>query len=355
MKKLLAGIVILLSITAFWSCENDSQETNEPENKTLSLALIGSIKDFAPQEDDHATDMTIEDSIVYTGFWSDGMNDNAAKVRIVDITDILNPVQISKYFTIDWVDDLELVGNNLYIGHYQGFEILDVSNPSSPIFIGANFTTNQEEWPHTECQPFIKNIKILGNVAYVLYWYLETPSKCGFKALNIETMSNPVILSDAPLLIQQSNNEQQQPECVWSGDYVFISLSPNILSVYQVDNDHTFTKISECNTSFNGKMICYGDYLYIGAGGGLSIIDISDKSNLQEILSSSEIGAINGMSVSENYLFLAGETLRVIDLTNKTEIEKIGEYQKAGTTLCSYNSLICYFTDEHDLEILEIE
>ena len=127
------------------------------------------------------------------------------------------------------------------------------------------------------------------------------------------------------------------------------------MSIYQVDNNHVFTKTSECNTSVVGNMICNGNYLYIGEEAGLSIIDITDKLNPYEIVSSSEIGDVNGMSVSDSCLFLAGKTLRVINRNNTNEIEIIGEYQKSGTTVCSHNSIICYFTDEHDLEILGIE
>ncbi|MCK4664120.1 MAG: hypothetical protein KAT68_14730 [Bacteroidales bacterium] len=355
MRKLIAGSIILISIIAFGGCEKDEQETNDPENNTLSLVLKGTIENMAPRQEDHATDMIIKNSTVYIGFWSDTENDEGAHMRIVDITDIQNPVQISQYSTLDWVDDIELVENNLYLGHYQGFEILDVSILSSPILIGANYSTNSTVWPHNTTQPFVKSVKIMGNIAYVLYWLIESPSICGFKTINIENKTSPTIIADTTFVVQQIPNEQRQPTCVWSQDYAFISLSPNTVSIYQVDNNHFFTKISECNTSVVGNMICNGNYLYIGEASGLSIIDITDKFNPYEIVSSSEIGSVNGMSVSDSCLFLAGETLRVINCNNTNKIEKIGEYQKSGTTVCSFNSKICYFTDEHDLEILEIE
>ena len=49
MRKLIAGSIILISIIAFGGCEKDEQETNDPENNTLSLVLKGTIENMAPR------------------------------------------------------------------------------------------------------------------------------------------------------------------------------------------------------------------------------------------------------------------------------------------------------------------
>lgn len=155
---------------------------------------------------------------------------------VVDITDPINPVQIFSYDTPDRATFLEIDGQRLYLSdRLNGILIFDITDPASPTLIGSYRPPSGE----------IERVLADGDILYVAAYYN------GVLILDVSDPADPLELSFTPI---------PDPKFGTTPDRFRQNMG-----IWTVEKD--------------------GDYLYAGGeGSGLVVLDISNLSNLTEVI-----------------------------------------------------------------------
>ncbi len=177
-------------------------------------------------------------------------------------------------------------GNYVYITTLHPFYelvIYSVSNPASPVLAGSiNLPTTQVGWP----DEFGSGVYVVGTRAYV-----TRPNTVGddtFFVIDVSTISSPSLLGS--LLIPGT------PEgVVVSGNYAYVTVSGDTNELVVVDitnpNNPSIGYSFDMSGSNSAKAIALeGTRLFVGDGGFLRVVDISNP------LSLSTLGSINTTS-----------------------------------------------------------
>jgi len=120
-----------------------------------------------------------------------GIRDNALYaidqnlLKIIDITDKINPVKLSDFYTGWNVETMFLAGNNMFLGTTTGMVIYDISIPTAPVY--RSFYSHVRS-----CDPVIVD----DTLAYVT---LRSGSTCGgsvnsLDIVNVKNISSPAIV-----------------------------------------------------------------------------------------------------------------------------------------------------------------
>ncbi|WP_317135753.1 hypothetical protein [Methanochimaera problematica] len=176
-------------------------------------------------------------------------------IRVVNISDKSNPVEVTKLMNID-ANDIKIHGNYAYISvRYQGFNVIDISNPKNSFIAGKG----------ADIQGYIEGIFPTGD-----YTFLAGESM-GFGIYDTSNPKQPVLLTKVPV-------------------------------VGGVDS-----------------VVAKDDHVFIGAhNDGMWVIDTHDKENPIESAFIETPGRFSDLSIQDNYLFGAGEWggLNMIDITD---------------------------------------
>jgi hypothetical protein len=175
---------------------------------------------------------------------------------IIDISDPANPQIINDSYTREFIDDICISGNFVYliVNYPKQFQILDISNPSNPTL---TFSTNLSSGAAVEVQ---------GNYAYIA-------NDLGLVVYNI---SDPAVPEFWGIL----NLHHLTDHIAVSGNQVLL-LNP--IKLYSVNISNPATPILESEYTLQ-LSIAYGikasgNYAYVHGSRGLEIIDMSDPSN----------------------------------------------------------------------------
>ncbi|WP_147073278.1 DUF4347 domain-containing protein, partial [Microcystis aeruginosa] len=230
------------------------------------------------------------------------------------INDDINPPTptfISKYDTPGWVWDLKVVGNYAYLADWtSGLQIIDISNPTNPIFKG-NYDTDAAY-----------GVEVVGNYAYI------ADGSSGLQIIDISNPSNPTFIGNyanlgAVLGVQVVGNYAYLVNNGASSlEIIDISnpTNPTLKGSYDDDSDPAF-----------GLQVV-GNYAYLADGeSGLKIIDISNPTN--PILKGSyDTSYAFGVQIVGNYAYVADwdSGLQIIDISNSTNPILKGNYYSSG-------------------------
>jgi hypothetical protein len=187
----------------------------------LSAAELSRIK----TEDDHAVivvngqSVAVEQAATLVGEW-DPLNYAYAvtvvgnyayavgdKLDIIDISDPSNPIFKGDY-DISRGQDIQIAGNYAYVADWVlGLQIIDISNPTAPTLKG-NYDTSDDA----------NGVQIVRNYAYVAY---------GSSGLQIIDISNPT----APTLIGNYNTSGYANDVQIVGNYAYVADSSSGLQI----------------------------------------------------------------------------------------------------------------------------
>ncbi len=173
------------------------------------------------------------------------------------VYDIENPNWFSSQPTVVITNprDLAISGDILYVCYNSGLAVYNISNPSSPVYLGTKSLANTGS-----------SIEIVGDIAYVTSWH------GGFYVLDI---SDPLNIKTI----------------------AFSTLGDPFPEMYDI-------KVA-------------GGYAFIADGQyGLKIVDIKDPKNLV-VYSPGYIG-ISRLTLHGNYIYFTSDYFRVLDITNPT-------------------------------------
>ncbi|MFN6156548.1 MAG: DUF4347 domain-containing protein [Dolichospermum sp.] len=229
---------------------------------------------------------------------------------------VFAPTLVGVWDRLSYAMAVTVVGNYAYaVGNT--LDIIDISNPSNPIFKG-------------NCAIYEGNdIQIVGNYAYV------ADGQGGLKIIDI---SNPT----APTLKGNYDTSGSAYGVQVVGNYAYVADAYSGLQIIDISNPTAPTLKGNYDTSglANGVQIV-GNYAYIadgyayvqdGKSGGLQIIDISNPTAPTLKGYYYILGNPNGVQVVGNYAYVAvaGKGLQIIDVSNPTNPTFKGNYDTSG-------------------------
>ncbi|WP_049897881.1 DUF4347 domain-containing protein, partial [Microcystis aeruginosa] len=251
-------------------------------------------------------DLKVVGNYAYLADWTSGL-------QIIDISNPTNPIFKGNYDT-DAAYGVEVVGNYAYIADgSSGLQIIDISNPSNPTFIGnyANFGA-------------VLGVQVVGNYAYLV--------NNGASSLQIIDISNPT----NPTL-KGSYDDDSDPAFGLQvvGNYAYLADGESGLKIIDISNPTNPILKGSYDTSYAFGVQIVGNYAYVADwDSGLQIIDISNPTN--PILKGNyySSGQAANVQVIGNYAYLAAQSggwggygLQIIDISNPTNPTIKGNYK----------------------------
>ncbi len=233
---------------------------------------------------------------------------DTSSIQIVDISDPTSPVFAGEYTAITSTNKLCIFGDLAFIANSDGLVILNITAPSSPQYLSTFGTVG------------LIDIVVDGDHIYVSGY------DNNFQVIDITNPLNPVIVGTClmPALSQG---------LFLSGCYVYAApydLGLRVLEVTDINEELSYKGLVSSITGYTlegVQQICIkGDYLFIAEAKGLLILNISDPEVPKYIGSYIYTAIPNSpysIAVEGNYAFLSDKTGRltvvnVTDITNPT-------------------------------------
>ncbi len=225
----------------------------------------------------HPYKVDISNNIAYVALLGGG-------VAIVDISDPSNPV-LKNRITMSYARDAKISGNNLFVADgYNGLQVYNVSDLTTPVKIG-NYSTGN----------FAYTVAVYGNKAVL------GDSSPGLTLLDISTPASPanlssVVLAATPYRLELDENRAFAAE--GSSGIETIDLStPTAISKISTIQPEDFTR----GVVLSGNTLFFAD-----RDAGMGIEDVTDLNSL------SESGRYKG--IVPNKLFTGGDRMLITSL-----------------------------------------
>jgi len=166
--------------------------------------------------------------------------------------------EVGNYDTPGFAFDLQIVGNYAYVADYDGgLRIIDISNPTSPNEVGY-YDDNDRTY----------DVYVSGNYAYIAnYDY-------GLRIINISNPSSPYQVGYLTSPWEWSYGLTMVDSIVYQG---FRGWGFSIISVSDPSNPQEIGRYG--SSGWWGKLIKFGNYVYIISQAGGYIFDISDPTD----------------------------------------------------------------------------
>ncbi len=250
-----------------------------------------------------------------------------AGVKIIDITDILNPVTLSEFDTAGFA--IQTIRKDDYLFTADGFNgiITDISNIGSPSFV--NYVD-----PSHEASGSVMDLHNDGNILFA------ADGETGVTVFDITDIESPVVKSNIDLYA--STNVDTLGVSYKNGYVYCVSASHNEddtvtddgkygLSVIDLSNPGSPSLTATLTTSgFARDIFILGDYVYVADGKkGFAIIDISLPAApvlISETDNSPDnLYEFNGIRVQNDKVFIAAGDggIIVFDISDKSNPYKI--------------------------------
>jgi hypothetical protein len=190
-------------------------------------------------------------------------------------------------------------GNYAYITDNGALQILDISNPVSPIIVST-----------TGVNPYAVAIYVQGNYAYIL----GTPASNTLQVLNISNPTYPVIVATVALVVTNGWTIYVQ------GNYAYVG--GDSLAIFNISNPSNPIIVDNLITGGSNRSIyVQGNYAYVVNNGNnnLQIYNISNPTSPVSLGSVATGGSPYSVYVQGNYAYVANYgsgTLQIINISN---------------------------------------
>ncbi len=238
-------------------------------------------------------------------------------IKIFDKTNINNISEVGSITINGFIDDAALNESYLYLAKdFDGFEIIDISDPSNPIEKGSIDFKGIEA----------TKVKVKDNYAFVAV---------GGKLRIIDVLDpeNPIEISS---ITQKFGTSAIEPV----GDYLYLAEEGEGIDVVNIQDIYNPVIVSKYKFSEGGtsikNMINKGNYLFAEIfAGNSTIFDITDKQNLKKI---KEINGLRKFTLFKNNKFIVGidesaneydftYTFAIYNIENINSPEKVGKFK----------------------------
>lgn len=222
----------------------------------------------------------------------------------------LAPYIIGTYDTPSNAQKVVVNGNYAYVADaYSGLQIIDISNPSMPKFAGSYDTPG-----------IAMDVFVYGKYVYIsdkgIFLDGELMAPAQTLVVDVSNQTSPALAASFPVEVFTIG--------AISGSYAYsgglVDNKPAI-KIYNLSNPISPTLVSETKLKIGGlhRVAASGNYVYfIDNVAYFGIIDVSNP-NSPTLMSNIEIGAPQGLSVSENYAYIANsdQGLNIYDVSTK--------------------------------------
>jgi len=291
-----------------------------------SMTLIASLK-----PDGMSYGIFLKDNYAY-------MSCDSAGLQIVDVSQPASPILVGKYNTASSCRDTVVLNNYAFVAAGpKGLIVLDVSNVNKPALIS-----------NMAIDGFCYDVAISGNYAYLA---------AGANGLQIVDISKPQTPSK---LGKYNTNGISRGVCVRDG-YVFVADDGNGLVVIDVSNPYGPKLVGKYNTSGSAYDIWLaGKYAYIANySGGLQIVDISNPAKPVKAGSYKTNGFAWDVMVRDNLAFVVCEAsgLFVLDVSNPAQPTLMAKQDTNGKAfgVSVRDSYIFVADDYQGLKVIKVE
>ena len=191
-----------------------------------------------------------------------------------------------------------LDGSRAYIGTSNGFSIVDITNPETPLSLASNISVGSSG--------LVWDIKISGSHAIVIRW--DT-----IYAVDVTDPNNPQI-SDS----QSLGAPNSVFSLALSGNHAFVGTTQGV-EVFDISNPNSLSNVGSENLSgsyaYGVKIV--GTILYAGTQAGLHAVDISNPASPSEIGFMPTTDYVYGLDVVGSHAYLANndDGLVIADVT----------------------------------------
>lgn len=243
--------------------------------------------------------------------------DSKKGLEIVDISNPTAPALVGTYETTYNVTDVTISGNYAYIADFKkGLTIVDINNPSSPSQVGIYNNYG------------IMDVAVSGNYAYIA----DSFAPDSYDGLAIIDISSP----SAPHLVGRCDTGDQTKAVVVKDGYAYV-----ISDDYSSKNDYYCIVIVDVSNpaaptiegtyrSVSGPIwdvAVSDDYTYV-AGNYLTIVDVSTPNEPQYVSTTSIYEGTGsyarGIAISGDYAYAVGNGLSIVDISDPTDTKLSG-------------------------------
>ncbi len=241
------------------------------------------------------------------------------QVQIVDISDPINPIEITRFSGFSY--DIYVDSSYLYLTRAgAGLYLFDNSNPFDPVQISSINTPGRA-----------KGVDVTGQYAYI------ADGDSGLTIVNVADPYNPNIVGryDNPSL-----GGHRFRDISVSGDFAFVADSYFGLRIFDVSNPatpqyHSFLELPESAS----RIIIDGNLAYTTTGydGITYIIDIADPSVPVLLNNYGGVGSPERIFIADSLLYVGGETdfgnlnshglMHIVDVADPDYPAMIGEFE----------------------------
>ncbi len=225
---------------------------------------------------------------------------NGCYLTLVDISAPDTPVEISSFLLPNMVQGVTVNGNYAYVADgREGLFIIDISDKNNPKQVGNLKTYN------LSTKPFYSN-----NFVYLMY-------EGGLLIIDVSTPSLPTQVSSLP--------NANIADIYVEGDYAYIPSKSSGVFIYNVSNPADPEYISTCSAGkYSTSVIAKDNYAFVGAAGKLYMYNVMDKSNVQEL--SSVDCAASHLAINGDTIFAIGSfnSLTIVDVSDSTNLKVTG-------------------------------
>jgi hypothetical protein len=225
-------------------------------------------------------------------------------VEILDVTLPQSPLFLGS-FSGSFISAIDVAGNFVYAADNFEFRIIDVTNPILPLERGTLLMPGSTQ-----------SVKISGSTAIVGYGSNSSPGfdQAGLMLIDVSNPDAPVEISRVDLTGGSPTTGTIEDVAVVGNRLYALANSIGLL-VYDISNPATPAELGRLETIgifSNAKISIDGNYAYLavspGNGSGIDIIDISNSTSPQELGSFLTQYKTRDVEVVNNVIYLAERT-----------------------------------------------
>ena len=242
---------------------------------------------------------------------------NHDKLRIIDIANPENPQFVSDVAIDAEVDNVWVEGNYVYAAAgLMGMLIIDVSDPSAPEII-TEYPTSSD----------IESIVVIDTLAFIAGRFIY-PSSEPFQIINVADVYNPVLIG----YIDENTGWNQ--DMIVDGDYAYLANSYGgfvIVDISNLSEPFVLTQLEDItHPRVLGKV---DNHVFMDFGfDTLQVFDVSAPTSPVQV-GFHEIGrSAMDFDISDDYLFIAGNDLPILDVLDVENIRQVSEYEVPSAT-----------------------
>jgi hypothetical protein len=258
--------------------------------------------------------------IAGTSALTDTKNDSG--LVVVSLADRSHPVEVGFYETSGFPEDLQVVGNYVYVASTLGFitfegylDVFVLDTPGAPREVGAVAIG-----PLIEDSSYASGLHVVGDYAYVSADY------GGMVVISVADPANPIELGhlDTP---------GRAYDIAAAGDYAYVADQWGGLRVVSVVDRNVPSEVGSYVPAAAGEVNSIhvvGDYAYLGGGyGGLWVVSVADPEhplNSGHVFLSGGFDSIEDVHVSGDYVYAADvlNGLKVFAVADKDNPTLVG-------------------------------